>query len=237
MLSDIHGNCVALRRVLEETEDEARAIVCLGDTVWGGPQASEVLRELRRLGCPVVMGNTDELVLGRRPERQTGRMRRIGEWSVGALSNEDIKFMRTFKPTVRVDLGQGQRLLCFHGSPRSNVELMGSTTPDVRLGRILRNATEKFLAGGHTHQQMVRSFGDKVVINPGSVGLPYEMMGRSSTNPARAEYATIDYEAGRFSVTMKRVAYDVKELAEAVARSGMPHGEWWMKDWSAWSRP
>ena len=60
LLSDIHGNLIALESVLAELAKESpNQIVCLGDIVEGGPQPHAVLERLQRLGCPIVMGNTD----------------------------------------------------------------------------------------------------------------------------------------------------------------------------------
>jgi len=68
LVSDIHGNAVALRTVLKTVEQEdPDRIVCLGDVVANGPQPSESLEMITELGCPVVMGNVDEALLT--PER------------------------------------------------------------------------------------------------------------------------------------------------------------------------
>jgi len=61
LISDIHGNCVALDEVLAGVA--GADIVCLGDVVQGGPQPAGVLARLRKLGCPVIMGNADDWLL------------------------------------------------------------------------------------------------------------------------------------------------------------------------------
>ncbi len=232
MISDIHGNHMALQKVLEDVGNGNRAFVCLGDVAWGGPQPSEVLRELRRLSCPIVMGNTDEFLIGRRKERLRGRWKDLELWCREALTDEDRDFIRGFKPTITFNLNGGLKLLCYHGSPRSNREAIYSTTADAKLGRICRGHPEKVLAGGHTHSQMVRRFGDKLIINPGSVGQPFEYKGKAAVSILpRAEYATVDYGGGKLSMNLKRVRYDMDELKPVVARSDMPHKDWWMKFW------
>jgi putative phosphoesterase len=236
VFSDIHGNLVALHKVLDDVGKENQAFICLGDVAWGGPEPSEVLKEVRRLDCPVVMGNTDEMLLGRRRERLKGpdaaKMREIENWCKERLSEEDKAFMRSFKPTVTLSLGDNLDILCYHGSPRSNTEGMRSTTTDLRVERIVRGRRERIFAGGHTHSQMVRRFRDKVIINPGSVGLPFEFTGkRTARNPPWAEYAIIDCREETLNISLRRVGYDVGELEDAVARSGMPHKDWWIRDW------
>lgn len=60
LLSDIHGNLVALERVLQERAQEPiDQVVCLGDVAARGPQPHEVIGRLRQLDCPVILGNTD----------------------------------------------------------------------------------------------------------------------------------------------------------------------------------
>ena len=64
VISDIHASRIALDKVLEDLERHpADQMVCLGDAIQGGPQPAEVVRRLRELGCPVVMGNADAWLL------------------------------------------------------------------------------------------------------------------------------------------------------------------------------
>jgi predicted phosphodiesterase len=64
LISDIHGNLVALEAVLAEIAQQniahdSQHILCLGDVAAFGPQPLQVLARLQTIGCPVVMGNTD----------------------------------------------------------------------------------------------------------------------------------------------------------------------------------
>jgi predicted phosphodiesterase len=64
LIADIHGNFAALDAVLDALNTEPPdQIVCLGDVAATGPQPQEVLRRLRGLGYPVVMGNADAELL------------------------------------------------------------------------------------------------------------------------------------------------------------------------------
>ncbi len=64
ILSDIHGNCVALDKALDDLRRDAVVqMVCLGDAIQGGPQPAKVVDRLRELGCPAVMGNADAWLL------------------------------------------------------------------------------------------------------------------------------------------------------------------------------
>lgn len=61
IVSDIHGNLLALEAVLANL-DRVRpdAVVLGGDLALGGPHPVEVVDRLRALGWPSVLGNTDE---------------------------------------------------------------------------------------------------------------------------------------------------------------------------------
>ncbi len=64
VISDIHGNCVALDAVLADLQAHpVDQVACLGDAIQGGPQPAKVAARLRELGWPVVMGNADAWLL------------------------------------------------------------------------------------------------------------------------------------------------------------------------------
>src|ERR1044071_9381533 len=124
VISDIHGNCVALEAVLADLRTHpADQIVCLGDAIQGGAQPAETVQRLRELGCPVVMGNADDWLLtgiDTSPhETLTEQQMAVRRWSLEQLSDEDKSFIRQFQPTIEIALDAGKKLLCFHGSPHS----------------------------------------------------------------------------------------------------------------------
>lgn len=174
IISDIHANLRALEAVISALEtDRVDRIICLGDVVAMGPQHVEVVRRLRELDCPVVMGNCDvwlaEWPLPR--EEGDGIWEQV-RWAVGLLSPEDIAFMRGFQSTVQLSRGDQRDLLCFHGSPRSNEDVILATTPEEQLDEMLGDDTAAVMIGGHTHLQMARRHRDGILANAGSVGRP-----------------------------------------------------------------
>ena len=137
IISDIHGNLVALESVLSDLKTEhIDHIVCLGDIATDGPQPREVIAQLKNLNLSVVMGNMDAWILNPPPRNE--KIRRIKEiqyWGVSQLSPDDLDYLRTFQATVEMPLDVTTGLLCYHGSPQSNVEGISSTTPDVSITR------------------------------------------------------------------------------------------------------
>ncbi|MDQ3931023.1 MAG: metallophosphoesterase, partial [Chloroflexota bacterium] len=142
VISDIHGNCLALDAVLDDLlRDPVDAVVCLGDAVQGGPQPAEVVARLRELGCPVVMGNADAWLLSgvdtSPHEQTTPEQEAVRQWSLSRLSAEDVSFIQGFEPTVELQLEGGERLLCFHGSSTSFDALIIMDTPEEEFQRML----------------------------------------------------------------------------------------------------
>jgi predicted phosphodiesterase len=236
LVADIHGNRIALEVVLNDIDSSGiQDIVCLGDVASMGPQPAETLREVRDLGCPVVMGNADAFLLDPIPTSDDGDMRKIEDidaWCAGRLTPDDLDFIRGFEPTVSIDLGR-RTLLCYHGSPRSFDEIIGPTTPDEELDGLQGQRPADVYAGGHTHFQMYRRHRHTVVINPGSVGMSYDRtLPLDDVRVASwAEYAVVDPRS--LSITFRRVPYDKRLVADAIELSGMPHAAWFAAEWRA----
>ena len=94
VISDIHGNLVALEAVLAAiTARDIEIIICLGDVAATGPQPQQVIERLRAIGCPVVMGNTDAWLLEPKLEETTDpfaqRIQDIELWGAQQLSTAD----------------------------------------------------------------------------------------------------------------------------------------------------
>jgi putative phosphoesterase len=239
LISDIHGNFVALQTVLADIEREhVDQIVCLGDVTANGPQPVETIRRVKELGCPVVRGNTDEWFLvpqtydpNSEKERQLMAML---EWAMQQFSPGDIAFMQSFQPRVELIIGNGNTLLCFHGSPLSNTDIILATTPDDALLQRLGDYRATVMAGGHTHQQMLRRFRDLTIINPGSVGLLIVAGATPAQDhrPPWSEYAIIDSHSENLAIEFRRVPLDVPAVVRAACESGMPHLEIWAAGWT-----
>ena len=236
LISDIHGNRVALDAVLADIEADGGVdqMICLGD-VAVGPQPNEALAGVRELGCPVILGNWDAAMLGEMPKArdEIGQMLAdTASWWASFLSDDDREFMGSFQPTLEVPLDGEATMFCFHGSPHSYDDWIFSTTPDNDLARFFDGIEAPVLLGGHTHLQMIRRYEDAVIVNPGSVGLSFrEWWPRPIRIAAWAEYGVLSYEQGKLSVDLRRTAFDVDSFLEYSRESGMPHADWWISCW------
>ena len=232
IISDIHGNSVALDAVLSALQEEqVDRTVCLGDVATDGPQPSEVIANLRTLNTPVVMGNMDAWLLNPHPYPGNSRNARCGNeirsWDVGRLSSSDLSYVHAFQTTIKMSLDKTVELLCYHGSPQSNVEGISSATSDEDLERLLSGCRTTLLAGGHTHTQMLRRHSGTTIINPGSVGAPPVQDGHDSRS-AWAEYGVVCLESGNLGIEFRRIPVDLNLLIQSARESGMPHADWWL---------
>lgn len=174
MLADIHGNAPALRAVLHEIDrDPVDAIVVGGDAL-GGPLIVTTLELLAARPEAVlwVAGNCERETLAVFDGAPTGDdpAGRAAAWSARALDRRWRDEIASWPISLSLDD------VCFcHGSPRADDEILTRHTPEEVLRDALAPAAEPLVVGGHTHQQMVRSFGPgRTYANAGSIGMPYE---------------------------------------------------------------
>jgi predicted phosphodiesterase len=98
-------------------------------------------------------------------------------WIEQRLGPERLRWLQSLPEQLELDIdGLGRVLFC-HGSPRSDEEMLLRTASDERLAMILADVEADVVVCGHTHMQFDRAFGDKRVVNAGSIGLPYGAAG------------------------------------------------------------
>ena len=238
VISDIHGNLPALEAVLAAVGAEGvERIVCLGDVATLGPQPREVIARLRALGCPVVMGNTDAILLA--PQSDEGiqgddwRSEDFDRWCAAQLTADDLAYLRMFQPTISLSLDEVGTLLCYHGSPRSYDERITAETSDDALHEMLAATPAQIYVGGHTHQQLFRRHRDALVLNPGAVGFVKDAISPATPirNPSWAEYAIIVSDGGQLDISLRRTPFDLDALFAAMDATGIPRAQWRKGDW------
>lgn len=235
VISDMHGNDLAFEAVEKDLQGRrVDQIVCLGDAIQGGPQPAGVVQRLRRLGCPVVMGNADAWLLTGTETADEGipeeRLKKMGEirlWSLSKLTDDDRTFISEFQPAITIPLEDDLKLRCFHGSPTSFDDVILPDAPREVFEKLLGAYADQILTGGHTHAQQIRRNGDLFFFNPGSVGFAYSHYqpdGQFLADPW-AEYAILNIENGQTSLEFRRVPFDVQELIRIYRESGRPFAD------------
>ncbi|MFJ3800301.1 metallophosphoesterase family protein [Streptomyces sp. NPDC090088] len=177
VLSDIHGVLPALEAVLAEPDvSRADRVVLTGD-ITAGPQPAEVVDVLRALGDRVLWlaGNADrELVEYRRGER-ADIPDPIGPFAAHALRADQVDFLAGLPKTATLTVrGLGRVLFC-HATPRDDEEIVLVDSPPERWAEVFAEVDPGIgtVVCGHTHMPYTRLAHGRLVVNPGSVGMPY----------------------------------------------------------------
>jgi predicted phosphodiesterase len=225
VLSDIHGVLPVLDAVLAEPDVRSadRVVVC-GDHA-AGPQPVEVLDRLTGLDNVVlVRGNADrELVaLGRGEPSTVGEAYDIDVWAAGQLSPVHLDLLAGLPHPVVLDVaGFGPVVFC-HGTPRDDNEVVLVDTRLQRWAEAFADlpAEARTVVCGHTHMPFVRLVDRRLVVNPGSIGMPYGRPG--------GHWALLT--GG--DVFLRRVQVDVDAaVAQVVAQSTYPDRQTWAEDY------
>jgi predicted phosphodiesterase len=211
-LFDVHGNLPALEAVLEEVEREAPDLIVVGGDVASGPFPAETIDALRGLGdrARFVRGNADRELVAIFDGAVPPQGHPMDGWAARQIDEAQRDFLAAFEPTVTVEVaGLGATLFC-HGTPASDEEIVTERTPDERVAAVLTGTEQPVVVYGHVHMQLDRAVGRWRLVNPGSVGMPYE-------REPGAYWAMFGPQ-----VEFRRTAYDVEAAAARIRRSGWP---------------
>jgi predicted phosphodiesterase len=230
LIADVHGNLEALEAVIadiDERSPDAR-IVCAGDVVGYGPDPEACIDRLRSIGVPCVMGNHDEMVLGRRDfSRCVHSGITAALWTRQNLSPGARAFLDSLPPWLEAT----PHVVVCHGT-LDNADTYVSDT--VRAESALRQLEERWprarmLVCGHTHHaavysrergfSLVRSTtelpltpGIAHVVNPGAVG-------QSRDGKPLARYAVFDAE--RQTIAYRELPYDHQATIRKMRCAGL----------------
>lgn len=241
VLSDVHGNAVALRAVLAELDaDGIDAAVCLGDVCQGGPEPGACVDLLAERRWPVVIGNADAFVLDvshgeGSPEDLPERLLAVRAWTFERLGPDRRDVIDAYAPTVDAALGAGRTLLGCHATPASYDPVVFPSAPEEEFRAAFGGTGADVVACGHIHLPYVRRIGETLVLNPGSVGLGYdhEQDEEAVRFDPWASWAVVSTAGERFSVELRRTPFAVEAVADAYRESRIPYGEESVRSWVA----
>ena len=231
-ISDIHGNLAALDAVLADARAAgADLVVNLGDILSGPLQPAETADRLIALDLPTIAGNHERQLL----EDDPAMMGPSDAFAHARLAPRHFEWLRSLPPTRWVH----EEVFACHGTPGSDLEFFLETlVPGGNRAASLAEAGERagtvlarVLLCGHSHMPRAVRLGDgRLVVNPGSVGLPAiaetaHPPYRLETGSPHARYALIGREAGEWQAELRQVTYDWESAAVLADAAGRP-------DWS-----
>ncbi|MBV8362636.1 MAG: metallophosphoesterase family protein [Deltaproteobacteria bacterium] len=210
IISDLHANLEALY-ALPQSYDE---LWVLGDLVNYGPDPAAVLEFVRSHASLVIRGNHDHAVgfaadCGCSPRFLT-MAEATRDYTIATLSDRDKQYLRQLPTSARRQIEETTFFLC-HASP-ANL-LYEYRPPDSPLWDGAEEASRgaNVILAGHSHLQFSRRCGERIVINPGSLG-------QSKMGNPFARYAV--WEDGHFE--LRACEYPVETTARKITAMPVP---------------
>ena len=226
-IADIHGNSSALEAVLADAANAGvQEMVNLGDHVSGPLEAAKTADLLMELGFPSIRGDQDRRLL----ELQKAGVSKRSDFQ--QLSQRHFDWLASL-PATRVY--RDDVFLC-HATPIDDAKFwLDQVTADgtVRPSGLEEIEAEavglkaSLILCGHTHiPRLVRLRDGRLIVNPGSVGLPgfrgrEPMPYKVEIGTPNASYAILERRREGWSVTLRFVPYDSHAVAEMARQAGM----------------
>jgi len=226
LLSDVHGNILALEAVLLELdrlEIKRESTYVLGDLVGYGPRPNEVLECLMNENIISILGNYDEAVGFYLPTcgckensiRDKMRMENALGWTSQTVTESNKAYLRSLEESLEIK-EHGIHICLTHGSPFSINEYVYEEDME-KHDDILQEVECTIVAMGHTHIPFVKRLGNRILVNPGSVGRPKD-------GDNRASFIVIEVKDDPdllIEIEVIRLSYDYHTVAREIRESDL----------------
>ncbi len=227
-ISDIHGNAFALDTVLAHiSKNNVDKIYVLGDLCYRGPEPKRSLNLVRSLETEVIKGNADEWVVrgvrqGEVPDKALEMMNRERDWTVSQLDQSDLDYLSGLPVELNLHV-ENILINVFHATPGSLFEVVPPYVEDeVIQSKLMLSEDAQIYIYAHIHKPFIRYIKGKVIINTGSIGLPFDGL-------AMASYATLEIKDGNIKTSIERVSYEIAKVAEQYNAVMYPNAEMMIK--------
>lgn len=219
VISDIHGNQIALEAVLEDLSQQAPVdhTIIAGDLCLNGPCPAQVLDIVRGLNCPVIQGNVDAEVVNEAPEKGL-KKRTTVSWTREQIGPEGIAYLATLPTSHLVENPEGSDLYVVHANPLNLEDAIFPNAPDSELEHLLGSLPPDVgaMAFGHLHIAYTRRWRHLLLADVASCGVPRD-------EDLRAAYGILSWHGASWEAEIRRVTYDVKAVVKQIKTSGMPN--------------
>lgn len=222
VLSDIHGVLPVLEAVLAEPDVQSADLVVVTGDHAAGPMPVETLDAVAALGerCVLVRGNADRELVD--VARGGSSEHAESVWAGAQLRPDQVGLLAGLPHPVTLTVdGFGPVVFC-HGSPRDDDDVVLVDTRLERWAEVFADlpAEVQTVVCGHTHMPFARLVDRRLVLNPGSVGMPY----------GRAGGAWALLRGGQ--VSLRHTPVDVDDVCRRIiAESAYPDREAWADEY------
>ena len=216
-LSDLHGNIHALTAVKRFlTEHIVNSVVVVGDLVGYGASPGPVIDFVQHEGWKVGLGSSDlrvSMELGEQAARR-GVADQVLEWTRQTLAPEQLEYLRRLPTGGRIMTPVG-RIRYFHGAPHNPEARLDLMAQEGAMQTLAEQLNARVVVSAGTHVPFVRTIGETIFVDPGSVGL-------SLNHEPGADVTIIDCTGRRPRVTLHKVPYDYSSAAFDIMAWNLP---------------
>lgn len=222
VISDIHSNIYALEAVLKDIESRnIDIVICTGDLVGYGTRPNEVIEVIRRNKILTIMGNYDDAIGNHRlvcgcdyPDPKDAQKASASmSFTLSKTTEENKLYLRNLPRDAMISFNN-KNIRFVHGSTRFINEYLKEDS--IQAKEVMQEITEDILVCGHTHIPYFKQYGDKLLVNAGSVGKP-------KTNKPDSNYVIIeikntneDFNKEAVNVEIIEVSYDYEMSAKEI---------------------
>lgn len=215
VISDIHSNIYALNEVISDIKNKnIDMIICTGDLVGYGTRPNEVINKIKEEKILTIMGNYDEAIGNYKivcgcdyPDPKDAQKAALSmQFTSEKTTEENKKYLRNL-PKEAVFTFNNKKIRFVHGSTRIINEYLKENSKEAK--EVMNELAEDILVCGHTHIPYAKYYGEKLLVNAGSIGKP-------KTNKPDANYVIIDISDSNVNVEIVEVPYDFEKLAKEI---------------------
>lgn len=218
LMGDIHSNYMALEKCIAYCEKmKVDGFIFLGYYVSDCPYPQKTMEQLealrRKYKTWFLRGNREDYQLkhhnGANDEWHYCSNSGSLLYTYENLKEKDFKFFASCDTTMIISIQGFPEFTICHGSPNSTRELLhfGSSLALTYL----RKSETDLLISAHTHTQGIFNAYDKILMNPGSVGVPVGSNGKAQfailhgcNGCWEPEFISLDYDVNKFIVEFKQ---------------------------------
>ena len=215
VISDIHSNIYALDNVMSDIKNRnVDMVVCTGDLVGYGTRPNEVIHRINEEKILTIMGNYDDAIGNLKivcgcdyPDPKDAQKAGLSmHFTSQETTEENKKYLRSL-PKEAVLTFNNKTIRFVHGSTRVINEYLKENSKEAE--EVMNELVEDILVCGHTHIPYAKYYGEKLLVNGGSVGKP-------KTNKPDANYVIIDISDSNVKVEIIEVSYDFEKMAKEI---------------------
>jgi putative phosphoesterase len=205
VLSDIHGNLIALNKVLNFiNKNKISTIIILGDIITDFPEnTNKILDKIKKYTNYIIKGNREEYIINFNQKLNNYKQLLPISETYKIITEENYNFIKSLPEQIIIQYNNIFSLRCVHGSPDSIAEILYENNDSINK-KILKSIGQNILLCGHNHKQWIYEYDNKYIISAGSVGVNFN-------GNQTAQFVVIDYD-DKIIIELKEIKYNLNLL-------------------------